>query len=103
MYMNDGNQDDTHIKLVKAFMKYSKNNEEFELEGFKASSVRARSALLEIQRLIKIRRKEIFDKKIEMHGHDRKGIEPTKPSVRRARKIQRQIQKQQAEDQDTDT
>lgn len=101
--MSEEIQDDTHIKLVKAFMEYSKHNEIFELEGFKVSSIRARAALLEIQKLIKLRRKEIFDKKVLMHGHDRKGIAPVTPSVRRARKIQRQIQKQQAENQDTDT
>ena len=95
--------EDNHIRLVKAFMEYAKHNEKFELEGFNKSATRARSALLEIQRLIKIRRKEIFDKKVAMHGNPRKGIAPTAPSERRARKIQRKIQKQQAEIQDTDT
>lgn len=95
--------EDSHIRLVKAFMEYAKHNEKFELEGFNKSATLARSALLEIQRLIKVRRKEIFDKKVLMHGHPRKGIAPIAPSERRARKIQRKIQKQQAENQDTDT
>lgn len=98
--MSEEFNDDTHLKLVQAFMVYAKHNEKFELEGFNKSATQARSALLEIQRLIKVRRKEIFDKKVALHGHPRKGIAPTAPSERRARKIQRQIQKQQADDRD---
>ena len=95
--------EDNHIRLVKAFMEYAKHNEKFELEGFSKSAMRARVALLEIQRLIKIRRREIQDKKTEMHGNAKMGIAPTAPNERRARKIQRKIQKQQAENQDADT
>jgi len=101
--MSEEFNDDTHLKLVQAFMEYAKHNEKFELEGFNSSSIKARAALLEIQRLIKVRRKEIFDKKVAMHGHRHKGIAPTAPSERRARKIQRQIQKQQAENPSSDT
>ncbi len=100
---NDFDNDDTHLKLVQAFMEYAKHNEKFELEGFNKSSVKARSALLELQRLIKVRRKEIFDKKVAMHGHPRKGIAPTAPSERRAKKIEKKNQKLQAENRDTDT
>lgn len=84
-------------------MEYSKHNEKFDLEGFTSSAIRATSALLEIQRLVKIRRKEIRDKKIQLHGNVKMGIAPAAPSERRARKIQRKIQKQQAENQDIDT
>lgn len=101
--MSDNFDDDSHLRLVRAFMEYARHNEQFELEGFNKSAVRARSALLEIQRLIKIRRKEIFDKKVAMHGHPRKGIAPTAPSERRARKIQKQNQKLQAQDPGIDT
>lgn len=95
--------EDNHIRLIKAFMEYAKHNEKFELEGFSKSAMRARIALLEIQKLIKIRRREIQDKKTEMHGNAKMGIAPTVPNERRARKIQRKIQKQQAENQDADT
>jgi RecJ-like exonuclease len=97
--MSDEINNDTHDRLVLAFLEYSEYNTRFMLYGYDSSAVRARSALLEIQRLLKVRRKEIFDKKVEIHGHSRKGIKPTNPSERRQRKIDRKIQKEQAEDQ----
>ena len=98
--MNNSIKDDTHDLLVKAFLRYSEANSRFDLYGYSKSAVKARGALLEIQRLIKLRRTEIMEKKIEMHGHPRKGITPTAPSERRQRKIDRQRQKQQAENQE---
>jgi len=96
--MSEEFDDDTHDQLVKAFLEYSEHNSKFMLYGYLKSAVKARGALLTIQRLLKIRRKEIFDKKVEMHGYPRKGIAPTNPSERRQRKIDRKIQKQQAQD-----
>jgi hypothetical protein len=92
--------DNTHAKLILAFLEYSKYNERFETYGFNDSSVRARNALTEIGKLIKIRREEIFQKKLEIHGHPRKGITPANPNDRRQRKLDRARQKQQAQKDD---
>jgi len=94
--------DDTHAKLILAFLEYSKYNERFETYGYEKSAVRARNALTEIGKLIKTRREEIFQKKTEIHGHPRKGITPANPNDRRQRKLDRARQKQQAQ-QDDDT
>lgn len=88
--------DDTHAKLILAFIEYSKHNERFETYGYETSAVRARNALTAIGKLIKPRRDEIFQKKTEIHGHPRKGISPATPNERRQRKIDRQRQKDEA-------
>ena len=88
--------DNTHAKLILAFMEYSKYNERFETYGYNESSISARNALTEIGKLIKIRREEIFQKKLEIHGSKRKGIAPTNPNERRQRKLDRARQKEEA-------
>ena len=88
--------DDTHAKIILAFLNYSKYNERFETYGYNESSIHARNALTEIGKLIKTRRDEIFQKKLEIHGSKRKGIEPSKPNERRQRKLDRQRQKDEA-------
>lgn len=95
--------DDTHDQIIKAMIAYSNNNTEFQIYGYTTSSVRARDALLELHKLSKIRREEILQERIKMHGHKRKGIEPTEPTERRQRKIERQNQKRQKESSQDDT
>jgi hypothetical protein len=98
--MSNNIPEDTHDKLVKAFIEYSNANLRFETQGFLKSAVVSRQALLEISRLVKLRRQEIFEKRVALHGHKRKGIAATAPSERRQRKLDRQNQKQQATDQE---
>jgi hypothetical protein len=68
--MSEEFNDDTHDKLVKAFMEYSKWNERFERFGYKGSSVQAREALRAIRDLSVRRRVEIIEKRNEIHGKD---------------------------------
>lgn len=94
---NDFDKDNTHEKLIQAFLRYLENNQKFELYGYERSSIRARHALSDIGKMIKPRRQEIWERKLEMHGHKRKGIEPTNPSERRQRKIDRAAQKRSSD------
>lgn len=66
--MSDDIQDDTHDKLVKAFIEYSRWNERFERYGYYGSSVQAREALRAIRSLATDRRKEIQSKRNELKG-----------------------------------
>jgi hypothetical protein len=95
--------DDTHDQLIKAMIAYSNNNTEFQLYGYTTSSVRARDALLILHKLSKVRREEILEQRIKMHGHKGKGIDPIEPTERRQRKIQRQNQKRQNDQGEDDT
>lgn len=56
----------THEKLKEHYEVYLKENETFEVKGVKAAAGRARKALGEISKLVKLRRKEIQDKKSTM-------------------------------------
>jgi hypothetical protein len=100
--MSDEIEDSLHDKIVKAFIRYCTANEKFENFGYIQSARDARAALNDISPLIKHRRREIQETRIKMHGNPMLGIEPTEPSERRQRKIDRQRQKEQAKD-DTDT
>jgi hypothetical protein len=100
--MSNEIENSLHDKIVLAFIKYCTANEKFENFGFATSAVQAREALNDIQLLIKARRKEIQERRIKMHGDIHKGIKPTEPSERRQRKLDRQRQKEQAQ-QDRDT
>jgi len=64
--MSDDIQDDTHDKLVKAFIEYSRWNERFERYNYYGSSVQAREALRAIRSLATERRKEIQTKRNEL-------------------------------------
>lgn len=66
--MSEEFNDDTHDKLVKAFIEYSKWNERFERFGYKGSSVEARQALRAVRELATKRRMEILDKRKELFG-----------------------------------
>ena len=61
--MTDDIKDDTHDKLVKAFIEYSRWNERFERYGYFASSQQAREYLRDIRDLCKTRRMEIQAKR----------------------------------------
>lgn len=61
--MTDDIKDDTHDKLVKAFIEYSRWNERFERYGYFASSQQAREYLRTIRDLCKARRMEIQAKR----------------------------------------
>ena len=95
--MSDEIEDSLHDKIVKAFIRYCTANEKFENFGYIQSARDARAALNDISPLIKHRRKEIQETRIKMHGNPMLGIEPTEPSERRQRKIDRQRQKEQKE------
>jgi hypothetical protein len=64
--MTDDIKDDTHDKLVKAFIEYSRWNERFERYGYFASSQQAREYLRDIRDLCKARRMEIQAKRRQL-------------------------------------
>jgi hypothetical protein len=66
--MNDDFDDDTHDKLVKAFMDYCRWNDRFVRFGYKGSSIGAREALRAIRDLSVKRRVEIINRRNEIHG-----------------------------------
>jgi len=53
----------TQEELVKQFELYVAENEKFTTKGVKAAAARARKALQEVAKLVKIRRKEITEAK----------------------------------------
>ena len=57
---------ETHLQLKVAFEQYLAEHEKFEVNGVKASSARARKALMEFTKLAKARRGEIQDKRNSM-------------------------------------
>jgi hypothetical protein len=57
---------ETHLQLKVAFETYLTEHEKFEVNGVKASSTRARKALMELTKLAKARRTEIQDKRNSM-------------------------------------
>lgn len=70
--MSEEFDDDTHDKLVKAFMDYCRWNDRFVRFGYKGSSVEAREALRAIRDLSVRRRVEIINKRKEIHGTKKK-------------------------------
>lgn len=56
----------TQEELVAQFAAYVAENERFTTKGVKASAARARKALQEVSKLIKVRRKEITEAKEAM-------------------------------------
>ena len=56
----------THEEIVLAFNNYLKEHASFEEKGVKAAATRARTALGDLGKLTKERRKEIQDKKNAM-------------------------------------
>jgi hypothetical protein len=66
--MSEEFNDDTHDKLVKAFIEYSRWNERFERFGYKGSSIEARQALRAVRELATKRRMEILDKRKDLFG-----------------------------------
>jgi hypothetical protein len=66
--MSEEFNDDTHDKLVKAFIEYSRWNERFERFGYKGSSIEARQALRAVRELATKRRMAILDKRKELFG-----------------------------------
>jgi hypothetical protein len=57
---------ETHIKIKSLFEEYLFESDKFENGGVKAASSRARKALMELTKAIKVRRGEIQDKKNSM-------------------------------------
>lgn len=57
---------ETHLQLKVAFETYLAEQEKFEVNGIKASSARARKALMEFTKLAKVRRTEIQEKRNSM-------------------------------------
>jgi hypothetical protein len=53
----------TQEELVKQFELYIAENEKFTTKGVKAAAARARKALQEVAKLVKLRRKEITEAK----------------------------------------
>ena len=56
----------THEEIVEAYNKYLAEHATFEEKGVKAAATRARSALGDLGKLTKERRKEIIEKKNAM-------------------------------------
>lgn len=69
-YTSDGvraeDSDDIHDRLIKEMIKYAFWNTRFRDFGYHQSSIRARNALLEIAKLCKIRRIEIFEERTKL-------------------------------------
>ena len=61
--MTEQTQVNTQEELVKQFQLYIEENEKFTNKGVKAAAARARKALQEVAKLVKLRRKEITDEK----------------------------------------
>ena len=61
--MTEEVQVNTQEELVKQFQTYLDENTKFSDKGVKAAASRARKALQEIAKLVKLRRKEITDEK----------------------------------------
>tara|TARA_B100000424_G_scaffold269974_1_gene268161 strand:- start:341 stop:517 length:177 start_codon:yes stop_codon:yes gene_type:complete len=57
---------ETHLQLKIAMETYLAEHEKFEGNGVKASSTRARKALMELTKLAKVRRGEIQEKRNSM-------------------------------------
>ena len=57
---------ETHLQIKVAMETYLAEHEKFEQNGIKASSARARKALMEMIKLAKTRRGEIQDKRNSM-------------------------------------
>ena len=53
----------THDQITSAYETYLSENESFETKNVKAAAARARKALGELQKLAKLRRAEIQEKK----------------------------------------
>lgn len=74
--MNDDFNDETHEKLIQAFMDYCRWNDRFVRFGYKGSSVQAREALRAIRDLSVKRRIEIIEKRNEIHGKSTRHLKP---------------------------
>lgn len=74
-------EDDTHDKLVKAYLEYFELNEIFQQRPAELKRRRVRKKLSEIQRLCKIRRDEIIKQHIE---HVKDGRAKNNPKEARA-------------------
>jgi hypothetical protein len=83
--MSDEIQDDLHDKLLKSFIEYIRYNERFERYGYADSSQKARSSLVEVMRLAKQRRAEIYAKRVDLHG-PKKYYGKQKEEIERKRK-----------------
>ena len=57
---------ETHLQIKVAMETYLAEDEKFENSGVKASSARARKALMELTKLAKTRRSEIQEKRNSM-------------------------------------
>jgi|TARA_B100000035_G_C20620848_1_gene388069 hypothetical protein len=57
---------ETHLQIKVAMETYLAEHEKFENSGVKASSARARKALMELTKLAKTRRSEIQEKRNSM-------------------------------------
>jgi hypothetical protein len=57
---------ETHLQIKVAFETYLAEHDKFEVKGVKASSTRARTALMDLTKLAKTRRSEIQDKRNSM-------------------------------------
>jgi hypothetical protein len=56
----------THEQILELVENYKSEHEKFETKGVKAASSRARKALADLSKAIKVRRTEIQDKKNAM-------------------------------------
>ena len=56
----------THERITELFNNYNAENDRFESKGVKASAARARKALSEMGKLLKVRRSEIQEAKANL-------------------------------------
>ena len=66
----------THEQLVEHILEYLRWERRFTEEGTQRFAARARNALTQIKNLCTERRAEIFQERIDLYGHIRKGIPP---------------------------
>ena len=57
---------DTHNRIIELVGTYTNENERFVTKGVKASAARARKALSEMSKLLKVRRLEIQEAKVSL-------------------------------------
>lgn len=71
-------EDDTHDKLVKAYLDYFALNEEFQQRPAELKRRSVRKKLSEIQKLCKVRRDEVMEEHIRHVQDGRKNNNPKK-------------------------
>ena len=78
-----------HEQIISAFVEYLKWSQKFDEIGTQLNAVKARHALNNLRRAAQLRKIAIFQERVALYGHVRKGIPPAvskdSPQYRRGR------------------